>query len=245
MSNDIDFVKFLKSFDDGKFNNHKYLDTITEISRKHSGKKESLIENNFKMYSLDDIAKGSKVLRNNLPKTADALYFKDDEEKPSLYIIEFKFHNLDDPNTEDLLYSIVDDLYGDSKKFKCVPYEYKKNLNKIKKYYGDNVKHSLILKPIESLRIVIPKLYKEYAPSIDEKEIDTYLDNIDKKLFVFVSTYTVKGRRNPEKGRLGSCGTGLENHFERLKSAKIIDHYEIHDSSYFNNFVEMESLKPF
>ena len=67
------FIDFLKSFDDKSFNNQKFYDTITEISRKKSGKQDSLIENDFLMYSLDDIAKGSRELNSNLPKTADAL----------------------------------------------------------------------------------------------------------------------------------------------------------------------------
>ena len=78
--NNQEFIKFLRSFDDGENNNHKYLDTITEISKKHSGKRKSLIENEKKMYSLDDIAKGSRALNNNLPKTADALYYKEENQ---------------------------------------------------------------------------------------------------------------------------------------------------------------------
>ena len=236
-----EFINFLKSFDEGENNNQKYLDTITEISRKHSGRRESLIKNDKKMYSLDDIAKGSKSLNNNLPKTADALCFKEEDDKLSLYFIEFKFHNLDDPDAKDLLYTLVDELYAFPKKFKCVS-KYKQDLNKIKKYYGDNVKHSLILKPIESIRVAIPKLYKEYDSDIDEKEIERYLNNIEKKLIVFVSTYTEEGKANLQKERLESMSTGLEQHFDRLKDGNIINHYQILPSSKFDEFLENESL---
>ncbi len=236
-----EFINFLKSFDDGENDNQKYLDTITEISRKHSGKRESLIENDKKMYSLDDIAKGSKTLNSNLPKTADALYFKEEDDKLSLYFIEFKFHNLDDPDAKDLLYTLVDELYAFPKKFKCVS-KYKRDLNKIKKYYGDNVKHSLILKPIESIRVVIPKLYKEYDSDINEKEIERFLNNIEKKLIVFVSTYTEEGKANLQKERLESMSTGLEQHFDRLKDGNIINNYQILPSSNFDEFLENESL---
>ena len=213
----IDFNKFLESFNDGQHKNNKYHDTIKEISRKHSGKKEPLIEHSFKMYSLDDIAKGSKALKYNLPKTADAIYFKDDGENSSLYLIEFKFHNLDDPDAEDLLEMVVDDFYGDSKKFKCVPNEYKKKLKKIRNYYGDDVKHSLILKPIESVRVVIPKLYKEFDSTLDDEEIEKYLDNINKRLVVFVSTYTDVGKANPEKEKM-STKKGSKTHSDILGS---------------------------
>ena len=237
----IDFNKFLQSFDNGQHKNHKYYDTIKEISRKHSGKRESLIEHDFEMYSLDDIAKGSKALKDNLPKTADALYFKGDGEKPSLYLIEFKFHNLDDPNAEDLLYNLVDELYAFPKKFKCVE-KYKRDLNKIKKYYGDDVQHSLILKPIETVRVVIPKLYNEFDSNLDDMEIENYLDNVDKRLVVFVSTYTDEGKANPEKEKMESMSTGLEKHFDRLKTGRIIDDYEIYPSSDFNEFLINENL---
>ena len=75
-----EFIEFIESFNDKSFNNHRYYDTITEISRKKSGKQDALIENDFLMYSLDDIAKGSRELSSNLPKTADALYYKEDDD---------------------------------------------------------------------------------------------------------------------------------------------------------------------
>ena len=239
-----EFINFLRSFEDKSFNNQKFYDTITEISRKKSGKRDALIENSFLMYSLDDIAKGSKELSANLPKTADALFYKeDDENNLSLYFIEFKFHNLDDPDTKDLLNNIVDEIYAFENKYKCVS-KFKKDLNNIKKYYGDDVTHTLILKPIESIKVVIPKLYKEYCEQnkCEEKDIESFLENVDKRLYVFVSTYTENGKFNRHKERLHSQSTGLEKHFERLKSGKIIDYYEICPRSNFDVFLEMEQL---
>lgn len=240
-----EFIDFLKSFDGQSFNNHKFHDTITEISRKKSGNKEALIENDFLMYSLDDIAKGSKELSLNLPKTADALYYKEDENNNfSLYFIEFKFHNLDDPDAKDLLYNFVDEIYAFENKFKCVS-KFKKDLNKIKKYYGDDVTHTLILKPIESIKVVLPKLYKEYCKRNninEEKDIESFLESIDKKLYVFVSSYTENGKFNRHKERLDSQGTGLEKHFDRLISGNIIDYYEICPRSNFDVFLELEQL---
>ena len=241
-----EFIEFLESYDDKSFNNQKFFDTITEISRKKSGKRESLIEDDFTMYSLDDIAKGSSELSSNLPKTADALYYKEDDDgKLSLYFIEFKFHNLDKPDAGDLLDNLVDEIYANEKKFKCIT-KYKKDLNNIKKYYGDDVTHTLILKPIESIRVVIPKLYREYCKQTEdceEKDIESFLGNVNKKLFVFVSTYTEDGKYNPHKERLDSQSTGLEKHFNRLKIGKIIDSYEICPRSNFKDFLILEQLR--
>ena len=236
------FVEFLNTFNDKEYRNNKFYDTITEISRKKTGKQDALIENDFRMYSLDDIAKGSEILSLNLPKTTDALFYKENPDGSlSLYFIEFKFHNLDDPDAEDLLYNLVDEIYTEPKKLKCVE-KYKKDLNKIKQYYGDDVKHTLILKPIESIRVAIPKLYKEFDKDIDEKDVEIYLDGIEKNLYVFVSTYTEDGKYNRHKERMDSMSTGLEKHFERLISGNIIDNYAIHPRSYFGNFLESEIL---
>ena len=240
-----EFIEFIESFNDKSFNNHRYYDTITEISRKKSGKQDALIENDFLMYSLDDIAKGSRELSSNLPKTADALYYKEDDDGNLwLYFIEFKFHNLDDPDAKDFLYTFVDEIYASEKDYKCVS-KYKHDLNKVKKYYGDDVTHTLILKPIESIKVVIPKLYKEYCKqnsNCEEKDIESFLENINKKLFVFVSTYTENGKFNRHKERLDSQSTGLEKYFDRLKYGNIIDYYKICPRSNFDVFLELEQL---
>ena len=247
LTNNQKFVLFLNGYDGGSHDDNNYYDTIREISRKKSKKRDALIPNDFLMYSLDDIAKGSRRLRRNLPKTVDALYYRFDDENDdlSLYLIEFKFHNLDDPNPEDVLEELVDEFYAFPKKFKCIN-KYKSDLNKIKKYYGDDVKHNLILKPIESIRVVIPELYEEYCkmnPNAGKIDIEEYLDNIEKKLFVFVSTYTVEGKYDPNKERSESQGTDLERHFDRLVNGKIIDNYEIHPRSYFEDFLINEKLE--
>lgn len=239
------FIEFLESFDEGMHKNHKFHDTITEISRRESGNRKPLVENNKLMYSLDDIAKGSKALSGNLPKTTDALYYKKDGEKFSLILIEFKFHNLDDPDAEDLLDALVDNFYAEEKKYKCLTDNDKKDLNKIKNYYGDNVTNALILKPLESLKVVIPKLYEEYCinnPDVERICIEKYLESIEKRYFVFVSTYTETGKFNRHKEELESQSTGLERYFDRLKFGKIINHYEIRPSCDFEDFLKIEQL---
>ena len=240
------FKEFLKSFEEGEYNNHKFYDTITEISRKESGDRTPLIINKKEMYSLDDIAKGSELLKDNLPKTTDALWYKEDDDgKLSIYLIEFKFHNLNSPDAKDQLSAFVDNIYSDRKKYKCIPENEKYELNKIKKYYGDNVNHSLILKPIETLNVAIPKLYEEYCDKNPENErinIKEYINTVEKKYYVFVSTYAEKGKFNPQNERLESQGTKMERHFNRLVSGEIIDCYEIWPRCDFDDFLKMEQL---
>ena len=246
-SHNEEFIRFIKSFDGGSYRNHKFHDSITEISRKHSGKRESLIVNDFELYSLDDIKDGSEFLKDNPPKTTDALYYKQHGGKLLLYLIEFKFHNLDDPDAKDLLNALVDEIYSsDNKnKYKCLSKNDKKDLKKIRNYYGDNVSNTLVLKPIETIRVVLPSLYEEYCKNndcADKINIEEYLNSIEKKYFVFVSTYTENGKFNRHKERLESQATGLEKYFDRLKSGKIINHYEILPSCDFEYFLELEGL---
>ena len=239
------FINFLKSFDDRMYLNHKYRDTITEISRRESGNMQPLIENNQIMYSLDDIAKGSKILKDNLPKTTDALYYRKDGEKLSLILIEFKFHNLDDPDAEDLLDVLVDNFFAEEKKYKCLTDDDKKDLNKIRNYYSDDVTNALVLKPLESLNVVIPKLYEEYYSNnlnVEKLDIKKYLDSIEKRYFIFVSTYTENGKFNRHKEELESQSKGLEKYLDRLKFGNIINHYEIWPSCDFKDFLEYEQL---
>lgn len=242
-----EFINFIKSFDDGSYNKHKFYDTITEISRKHSGKREPLIDDDFEMYSLDDIKDGSKVLQENPPKTTDALYYKEKDGKLSLYLIEFKFHNLDDPDAKDLLKAFVDEIFSSNnkKKYNCLSKNDKTDLKKIRNYYGDDVSNTLVLKPIETIKIVLPSLYDEYCKNYycaEKINIDEFLNSIEKKYFVFVSTYTEYGKYNRHKEKLESQSTGLEKYFDRLKSGKIINHYEILPSRDFRYFLELEEL---
>ena len=240
------FKQFLKSFDGGEYDHHKYFDTITEISRKQFGKRDPLIINDeVSMYSLDDIKDGSKILKENPPKTTDAIYYREDGDQLILYLIEFKFHNLDDPDAQDVLNSLVQEIKFGKKDYKCLSKEEKFDLFKIEKYYGDDVNHALILKPIESLKVVIPKLYEEYCaehPEVDTIDIVEYLRKIEKKYFVFVSTYSKEEKLNPQNERSESQGTKLEEHFDRLVDGRIIDHYEIWPRCDFDDFLMQEEF---
>ena len=202
-----EFKDFIKSHD-------KFYKDITEISMSDFG--ESLIENDFKMYSLDEMCWDCKLLEEDTPKTTDALWFKESlDGKITLYIIEFKFHNFNNPNAKDMLEIMARDV-NDSEledKYKCLSDKFKNNLRKIKNYYGDEVEFSLILKPIESLSIVIPTLYEQYCidKGIPQKDIRSFLDNIEKRLIVFVSHYDDNKKHNKSKQRVQTMDVGVEN----------------------------------
>ena len=72
--------------------------------------------------------------------------------------------------------------------------------------------------------------------------MEEYLSTIEKKYFVFVSTYTETGKFNRHKEKLESQSTGLEKYFDRLKFGRVIDYYEIWPSCDFEDFLESEQL---
>lgn len=235
MFSNNDFIKFLESFTD-------FYEDISEISKNIRG--ESLIKNDFKMYSLDEMCWDCKLLEENIPKTTDALFYKlNDDNSFTLYLIEFKFHNLDNPSHKVLLDAIVEDIYSD-KKYKCLNDTFKSQLNKVRRYYADDVEYSLILKPIESINIVIPALYKQYCKenNIEEKDIKTFLNKVEKRIFVFVSDYSPKGKKNINKSRSQSLGSGLNLHYQRLERGNVIDYHKIYPRESWNYFLEYEGL---
>ena len=233
-----EFKNFIKSHE-------KFYKDITKISMSDFG--ESLIENDFKMYSLDEMCWDCELLEEDTPKTTDALWFKESlDGKITLYIIEFKFHNFNNPNAKDMLEIMSKDV-NDSEledKYKCLSNKFKNNLSKIKNYYGDEVEFSLILKPIESLSIVIPTLYEQYCIDNDmpQKDIRSFLDNIEKKLIVFVSHYDDGKKHNKSKQRVQTMDVGVENNYRRLEKGNIIDYHKIYPSFKFSYFLSYERL---
>lgn len=233
-----EFKDFIKSHD-------KFYKDITEISMSDFG--ESLIENDFKMYSLDEMCWDCELLEENTPKTTDALWFKESlDGKITLYIIEFKFHNFNNPNAKDMLEIMAKDVNNSEleDKYKCLSDKFKNNLRKIKNYYGDEVEFSLILKPIESLSIVIPTLYEQYCidKGIPQKDIRSFLDNIEKRLIVFVSHYDDNKKHNKSKQRVQTMDVGVENNYRRLEKGNIIDYHMIYPSFKFSYFLSYERL---
>ena len=62
-----EFMEFLNYY-------NEFYSTVSEISESHTG--HSLINNKFKLFSLNDLLFNSELFNNNYPKTTDALYYK-------------------------------------------------------------------------------------------------------------------------------------------------------------------------
>ena len=135
-------------------------------------------------------------------------------------------------------------MANDVNKYDCVSDKFKRNLKKVKNYYGDEVEFSLILKPIESLSVVLPALYEQYCidNGLPIKDIRTFLDNVEKKLIVFVSHYDDRKKHNMSKQRVQTMDVGVEKNYRRLEKGNIIDYHKIYPSFKFSYFLSYERL---
>ena len=237
---DKEFIDFIK-------HHEKFYKKVEDISKNDDG--EPLIPNNdFKMYSLDEMCWDCELLQENTPKTTDALFYKPNPHgKLSLYLIEFKFHNFNDPNAKHML-DVISKKVNDKKsknKYDCLSREDKKYLKKINNYYGDDVEFGLILKPIESINVVIPALYEQYCldKGCIQKDIRKYLqENVEKNVIVFVSHYDDNDEPDKPKERLQTMDVGLNENYERLEQGKLIDTHKIYAGYQFNYFLLLERL---
>lgn len=197
-----DFIEFIESYKYGSYeddyhNNHKFHDTITELSRSDTIRADPLIINKQKMYGLDWIVKASKKFKDHPPKSTDALFFN--EKTSELHIIEFKFigkkSNWDKMNIlwRDIRSKLYCDDCEDKNYEECFDEYFVNDFKLIKENFKDPIDVSLQLKPYEVIFITLPKLYEEYCennPEITKKDIASYLNNINKYYWAFVGSFS-------------------------------------------------------
>lgn len=249
-----DFIDFLESY---KKIDPRYFDTITEISLPHKPNGDPLIENSFKMLSLDDICEGcSKFDKYNRPSTTDALWYNiNDDGTLVLYFIEFKWHNLDYKKDQQLM---RDTFLSLERKTKSTD-EMVKSFKKLhKSYINEDVSFKLRLKPFESIFIVLPILFEEYCEKNNKDFLGLYnfLKNCEIIVLSFVSTFTrektnktskynrskIRLKNNRVIGPKGSVGRTVWKQYKRLELSPLIDFADIFDRNFFDSFLEDEGL---
>ena len=242
MDND-DFLRFIHSFDD------EFLIPVSEISRSHTGRMDELVSNRMPMYSLDDICKSSPTLSENLPKTTDALYYKIVDGKLTLFLIEFKFFNMDGSDSNyQLLDAMAKNLRGrnmvrDCNSEKCVSDTLLKKFEDIREDFVDNVEVSLRLKPYETLMVALPLLYEEFCQEDGaSKEFRMFLEDIEIQLHVFVNKVGKVKNISAQRAFPHSIRNALKHQYFRLKAADIISFWNIKESTKFDSFVNKRIL---
>ena len=241
--NNEDFINFIHSFDDD------FLMPASEISRSHSGRRDVLVREKVLMYSLDDICKGSEKLIRNLPKTTDAIQYILNGDRLTLFIIEFKYFNIDGDNSNYLnleaIYSTLknknnpQDMYSE----KCISDKLLNTFEDVKDDFVDSVEVSLRLKPYETLMVALPLLYEEYSSvNGSSKDFRTFLEDVEVQLCVVVHRVSNIRNISSDRLRIHSIKNALNAQYLRLRLANIISGYDIVISDNFNEFLRKNNL---
>ena len=277
---DQDFRDFLNDY-------HEHYLTSAEISkpvyedengRKWRGRK--LVNSNFRMYSLDDIKDECKVWNEyNKPKSTDGIFYKNKKNGLEIYLVEFKGHNLSDEDHKNNLKVLKEKFQNEINEYKnskpekeCYKQKMVDELEKAAKNYMDSVQHSLEQKPIETLFITIPTLYKDYCERTGEteKDIIKFIRTHKKRLFVFAYDEIKEEKDNSEPGKeeedeedylvteedakrkkdddkteksIYPLRSKLNNYYFKLKKGQIISSWEIYKFDQFDDFLDMEKLR--
>lgn len=260
---DNDFKRFLEYYDDktceDKYHKtHKCHDTVEELSRSDTFQADSLVHHPQEMYGLDWMVKCSKKLKENPPKSTDALFFRQNYDgNYALHIIEFKFIGFTHQDKINRLWRDVrkkisceksqdlDDVDENSNDDECenktcFEKNFVRNLEDIKEDFKDPIEVSLQLKPYEVIFITLPLLYEEYCAekSTTKKDIVSYLNSIDKYYWAFVgnlssSRYNIKSKVQ----QLNKYSERLEmTIFKKARVKSNMDFNKVLDREIFENF---------
>lgn len=246
-----EFVDFIKSY-------KKYYLPITEISAPKKNnkvdKENALVKNdNFFMYSLDDMCKSVDKFKNR-PTSMDALYYKIHEDNFSLYLIEFKGHNFEEIKTKDTMVDNIDSVISNISNKSEVSKQDIRDLENFRKYYvNKEIGLNSRLKIFESLFIVLPVLYEEYCKNnnIKIKNIKKFLnDSVTNVFFVSRDFNDPKNKRNNKSknhinylrfnGKRGSIGFNIKLQCERMMMVNLISKFSIFKNSFFDYFLKIE-----
>lgn len=268
---DQDFKDFLNDY------NRHYL-TSAEISRPvyedDAGRKwkgRRLVESRFRMYSLDDIKDECSAWNDyNKPKSTDGIFYRFKNGKLVLYLVEFKGHNLSDENhknnikvLKEKIQKEIDGYEINNPEKKCFKQEMADKLGKAEKNFMDSVQHSLEQKPVETLLITIPTLYRDYClrTGTEEKDIIEFLRTHEKRFFVFAFDERDEEDEEDEEDQeiseedrerdddkteksIYPLRSKLNGYYLKLKKGHIIDFFYIYVFDEFDWFLNMEKIRP-
>ena len=212
------------------------------------------VNSDYPMLSLDDIKDDCKEWGDyNKPKSTDGIFFKDFKGKLVIYLVEFKGRNLNDENEimalkNHIQEKIKENEKNDTEKI-CFRKEMVEKLEEIEANYIDSVQHSLEQKPIETLFITIPTIYKDYCKRNNkpEKDIRRFLRTHEIRFFIFAhdKENDSEDREKDEdatKKIIVPLKNKLNGYYLKLKRGKIIDFFYIYDFDKFDWWLKKERL---
>ena len=240
------FIEFIQSFDE-------YLQPLSEISANY---KSPVVDAEIKMYNFDKICQNTKSFREikNYSRTTDAFYYKIKKNgELKLYFIEFKGDYLEKYTKEKDMKSFARFFKKCKKQLpsKEQVSDYEElfnehqthiygilfsdhqcdNIRYIRNKFSDSLMESLELKPLESIFVALPVIYKDYIKEHNTEEINIkkFLESCEKEIWV-VALYDNRPKANLQSKRSGSYHKKIETQYDRLKMAKVFDNYAIEDS---------------
>lgn len=259
------FIKFLKSYP----HCYKKVHSIAENKKQETILPVGKGRNEFKMYALDDICASCTSFYEDgilfTPKTTDAIWYGKENDIFYIYLIEFKGDCLFKNSKKCMLVDVYETIIEKSKVY---PKEFDEVLDDLEILIGkfsDKLLNSLVAKPIETVEIALPLIYKEYYEKNKDKDevsfIDIY-DFLDNSRIVYrVVSYGKNEEKNRFKGKAKRCAnknpamcekyakkyddrqinssyeSSLKTYHKRYEKAGIIYDADFIDNTSFNNFI--------
>ena len=201
-SDELLFLKFLNNLIHMQEN--KYYNNVSMVSASTRGDPSTaLISSDMKMINFEDLVL-DYYQNNNSPSIVDGLYFNFNKKNElCLFFIEFKgnkltkkaWKNYFEENIKKLPDNVCTNQHADCPIAKLDEY----SLNKIYEQYADEILVQLKMKPLESLLIAIPTLFKHFS-GLDSKS--NYLLNNYFNCYIYV--VHAGGDENPLYAQLTS-----------------------------------------
>lgn len=168
-SNKLEFLEFLNWL--VNLNNEKYYEDITSVSSSKGENPKSLVESDVQILNIEQIML-EKYGENNTPAIVDGIYFNfNKKNKLCLFFIEFKGDKLDKKPLKEYYKNNICTIKESTCGIQILDCPNKhlnqSKIRKIYEHYEDEMTVQLKLKPLETILIAIPTLFREYKKISD------------------------------------------------------------------------------
>ena len=229
-SDELLFLKFLNNLIHMQEN--KYYNNVSMVSASTRGDPSTaLISSDMKMINFEDLVL-DYYQNNNSPSIVDGLYFNFNKKNElCLFFIEFKgnkltkkaWKNYFEENIKSLPENVCSNQHDDCPIIKLDQH----SLQKIYEQYADEILVQLKMKPLESLLIAIPTLFKHFS-GLDSKS--NYLLNNYFNCYIYV--VHAGGNENPLYSHLTS--NDVNDKYALFKNNGLIHDYMVLTEKTFN-----------
>ena len=226
-SDELQFIKFLNHLIQMK--DEKYYNNVSIVSANKND--EPLIYSNRKMINFEDLVLDHYGNKTS-PAIVDGLYFNFNKNNElSLFFIEFKGNKLNkkawknyfEENIKKLPETVCSNQNDDCPILKLDQH----SLKKIYEQYADEILVQLKIKPLESLLIAIPTLFKQYSGQ------DSKSNNILNNYFnCYIYVVHAGGDENPLYAQLTS--NEVNDKYALFKNNGLIKDYMVLTEKTFN-----------